>query len=195
MDATAIAPPAVKNDSPPAADPRVDALDGEPLLAEALVAKVTKVSPASVVMMVLGAIAFLYFARPVILPIFLACVAGMALKPLIRWLSCGHIPPPLSAAVVLCLLVSGIAMGSFYLGRPAVTWINEAPQHLSSLRQRVQKYFPRAESISQAAAAVNNLGASEDEKQKVPAVELKTSAVPTGIINWTGTLLAGIGET
>jgi len=30
-----------------------------------------------IVLMVLGTIAFLYFARPVILPVFLACVAGM----------------------------------------------------------------------------------------------------------------------
>ena len=38
-----------------------------------------------IVLIVLGTIAFLYFARPVVLPVFLACVAGMALKPLIRW--------------------------------------------------------------------------------------------------------------
>src|SRR5450756_1649433 len=67
-------------------------------------ATVAKTTPVQIVLVVLGVIAFLYFARPVILPIFLACVGGMTLKPLIRWLSYCHIPPALSAAVVLCLL-------------------------------------------------------------------------------------------
>ena len=50
-------------------------------------------------LIVLGTIAFLYFARPVVLPVVVACVAGMTLKPLIRWLVCCHIPPAVSAAV------------------------------------------------------------------------------------------------
>lgn len=148
-----------------------------------------------VVGIALGVIGFLYFARPVVLPIFLACVGGMTLKPLIRWLSYCHIPPAFSAAVVLCILVSGIGIGFFELGRPALTWINEAPQHMTELRQRVQKFFPRIARFNQAAAAVNNLGATEADKEKTTMVEVKTSRVPSTFINWTGTFLAGIGET
>ena len=144
-------------------------------------------------------IAFLYFARPVVLPVFLACVAGMTLKPLIRWLSCCHIPPALSAAVVLCFLVTAVGVGFFQLGRPALTWMNEAPQHMTELRQRVQNLFPRIARFSLAAAAVNNLGATEAEKEaqqeKAPTVEVKDSRGTGSILNWTGTLLVGIGET
>ncbi|MCU0785352.1 MAG: AI-2E family transporter, partial [Verrucomicrobia bacterium] len=105
-----------------------------------------------IVLIVLGTIAFLYFARPVILPVFLACVAGMALKPLIRWSSCCHIPPALSAAVVLCLLVAAVGIGFFQLGRPALTWMNEAPQHMTDLRQRVLNIFPRLANAHQEGA-------------------------------------------
>jgi predicted PurR-regulated permease PerM len=168
---------------------------GEPLLAEAMVATSVTTTSMQIVLILLAAIAFLYFARPVILPIFLACVAAMTLKPLIRWLSYCHIPPALSAAVVLCLLVSGVAIGFFQLGHPASTWINEAPQHMAELRQRAQKLFPRVARVSAAAAAVNNLGATEEEQKKTTTVELKTSRVPSTLINWTGTILAGIGET
>jgi predicted PurR-regulated permease PerM len=135
----------------------------------------------------------------VVLPVFLACVAGMTLKPLIRWLSYCHIPPALSAGVVLCLLVAAVGIGFFQLGRPALTWMNEAPQHMTALRQRVQTMFPRIARISQAAAAVNNLGATEEEKKeeqkKAPTVEIKDSRGTSSILNWTGTLLVGIGET
>jgi predicted PurR-regulated permease PerM len=168
----------------------------EALLAEEIAASVAKTTPVQIILILLGTITFLYFARPVVLPIFLACVAGMALKPLIRWLSYCHIPPALSAAVILCLLVSGVAIGFLQLGRPALTWMNEAPEHMTELRQRVQKIFPRIARFNQAAAAVSNLGATEEEQNKAPTtVELKTSRVPSTFINWTGTFLAGIGET
>jgi predicted PurR-regulated permease PerM len=153
-----------------------------------------KTTGPQIALIVLGTVAFLYFARPVVLPIFLACVGGMTLKPLIRWLSQCHIPPGLSAAVVLILLVGSLGFGFFELGRPAMAWMNEAPAHMAELRQRVQRMFPRVARFSLAAEAVNNLGAADEEQKKVTAVELKTSRVPSTFINWTGTFLAGLGE-
>ena len=79
-----------------------------------------------------------------------------------------------------------------------MTWMNEAPQHMTELRQRLQKMVPGAARFSQAATAVNDLGATAEEKKaeqkKVPTVEIKTSRFP-GIFNWTGTFLVGAGET
>jgi predicted PurR-regulated permease PerM len=159
----------------------------------------TKTTSVQMVLMALGTIAFLYFARPVILPVFLACVAAVTLKPLIRWLSYCHIPTALSAAVVLGLLVSAIGIGFYQLGRPALAWMNDAPQHMTDLRQRVQRLLPPGSRFSEAAAAVSNLGATEAEKkeeQKIaPTVQLKDNHGPTSLINWTGVFLAGVGET
>ncbi len=192
-------PPAAKDGSPVAAALRTDVPGGEPPSVESLSTPFARATSAQIVIIGLGTVAFLYFARPVILPICLACVAGMTLKPLIRWLSCCHIPPALSAAVVLGLLVAAVGVGFFQLGRPALTWVNEAPQHMTELRQRVLKLFPRAERFSAAAAAVDNLGATDMEKaaaqEKTPTLEVKESRGTGSILNWTGTLLAGLGET
>jgi predicted PurR-regulated permease PerM len=108
-------------------------------------AAVAKTTPVQIVLIVLGTMAFLYFARAVVLPVFLACVAGMALKPLIRWLSNGHLPPARGAAVVLSLFMAAVAIGSVQLGQPAVAWMNDAPEHMAQLRHRVLKMFPRVE--------------------------------------------------
>jgi predicted PurR-regulated permease PerM len=199
MDAATITRPIVaKDDTTVAVAPLADAVNAEPTPAERI-ATARKVTPVQIVLIVLGAIGFLYFARPVVLPVFLACVAGMALKPLIRWSTSLHIPPALSAAVVLCLLVGAIGVGFFQLGRPALTWMNEAPQHMTDLRQRVQNMFPRIARFNQAAAAVNNLGATEAEKkeqqEKAPTVEVKDSRGTSSILDWTGTFLVGLGET
>src|ERR1017187_9145059 len=159
MSATMITQPiVVKDDSTVAAEPRADASSHEPLSAGPTATTSAKATPVQIVLLLLGAIAFLYFARPVVLPVVLACIAAVTLKPLIRWSSCCHIPPAFSAAVVLCILVAAIGIAFFQLGRPALTWMNEAPQHMTELRHRVQKIFPRLARFSEAAAAMNNLG-------------------------------------
>jgi predicted PurR-regulated permease PerM len=101
----------------------------------------------------------------------------------------------LSAAVLLFLLMAAVGIGFFELGRPALTWMNDAPQHMTALRQRVQKMFPRIARFSQATAAVNNLGATEAEQKQAPTVEIKDNRGTGAFINWTGSFLAGTGET
>ena len=170
-----------------------------PSVPSAAPAAATRTPPVQRGLIILGVIAFLYFARPVVLPVFLACVAAMTLKPLIRWLSCCRIPPALSAAAVLAVLVAGVTIGFIQLGQPALTWMNEAPQHMTELRQRVQKLFPRVARFSAAAAAVNNLGATDAERaaeqKKTPTLEVKDSRGTGAFVNWTGSFLAGAGET
>jgi predicted PurR-regulated permease PerM len=151
------------------------------------------------VLVVLGVVAALYFARPVLLPIFFACLAGMTLKPLIRWSSNCHIPPALSAAILLSLIVAGVVIGFSRFDRPAMTWVNDAPQHMTELRQRIQRLLPPGARFSEAAAAVNNLGATEAEKKEAqknaPTVQVKDNHSSASLINWTEFFLAGLVET
>ena len=183
-------PSAAAIEPPPAAGLRA---------AEPAAGSTPKATHAQVTLLILGVIAFLFFARPVALPVFLACMAGMTLKPLIGWLSRWHIPKALSAAVVVGLLVATAVFGFLRLRRPAMQWINDAPQHMTELRRRVQEYSPRLVQFNEAAAAVNNLGASEEEKkvakEKSPTVEVKDSRGTSSILDWTGTFLMGTGET
>ena len=148
-----------------------------------------------IAMVVLGAVAFLYFARPFMLPIVSACLLGMTLKPVIRWLSECHIPPAIGAAIALGFLVAAVGIGFFQLGQPAEALMNNTPKHMAQLRQKVQTMFPRFARFNQAAAAVNNLGATDGEKKTAPTVEVKDNRVTGSFLNWTGTFLAGVGET
>lgn len=159
-----------------------------------------RTTPAQIVLMVLATTAFFYFARPVLLPVFLACIAGMTLKPLIGWSSRYHVPKPLSAAIILVVLMSILGAGFVQLGRPALQWMDEAPEHITVLRQRVQKLVPRIENFNQVAAAVSDLAVTTEgkkaEQKKDPTVKVKISDDHrSSILNWTGTLLVGIGET
>jgi len=147
------------------------------------------------ILIVLGGAGFLHIARPVVLPIVLACVGAMTLKPLIRWLSNCRIRPALGAAVVLSIIGVAAGIAFVHLGRPAMAWVNEAPLHMAELRQRALKLLPRAGRFSMAAAAVNNLGASEAEQKRPPMVEIKDTHGGSAFMNRTGIWLAAIGET
>ena len=156
------------------------------------------VAPPYVALVAFGAIAFLYVGRSVVLPVILAWMAATTLRPLVTWLSWIRLPRTFSAAVISCLLVGAIVAGFLQLERPAARWINEAPERMTELRQRVQRIFPKAQHLSQATAAVSNLGATEAEKReeqrKTPMVEVKDQRGTASILNWTGTFLAGLGE-
>jgi predicted PurR-regulated permease PerM len=157
-----------------------------------------KMTPAQVILVGLSITAFLYFARPVVLPVFLACLAAMALKPLMNGLSFLHIPTAPAAVIVFVALVASLAIGFVELGRPAIHWVDDAPQHMTELRGRIQKLFPNALRMSHALDKVGDLGATEaekrDEQKKVPTVEIKDQRGTTSVLNWTGTILAGLGE-
>ena len=171
----------------------------EPLPDQPVALTLSRLALAQIVLIALGIVGALYFARPVLLPIFFACVAAMTLKPLIRWASCCHIPPAISAAIVLLLLVSGVAIGFSQFDGPAMAWVNDAPQHMTELRQRIQKLLPPGARFSAAAAAVNNLGATEAEKKEeqknAPTVQVKDNHSSVSVINWTELILVGLIET
>jgi predicted PurR-regulated permease PerM len=181
------------------ATPETTALESEASPALPVALTMSKTALAQTVLIVLGLVAALYFARPVLLPIFLACVGAMTLKPVIRWSSICHIPPAISSAIVMLLLVAGVVAISSRFDRPAMAWVNDAPQHMTELRQRIQKLLPPGARFSAAAAAVNNLGATEAEKreaQKIaPTVQLKDNHSSVSAINWTELFLMGLIET
>ena len=69
-------------------------------------------------------------------------MAATTLRPLVRWLSCLHLPTAFSAAVVFCLLVGAIAAGFLELERPATRWMMSS-ERMTELRQRFRRSFQR----------------------------------------------------
>jgi predicted PurR-regulated permease PerM len=156
--------------------------------------------PVQYIILAFAVTAFLYFSRPVTLPLFLACLAATTLKPLMRWLGYLRVPTVPSAAIVFILLVSALGVGFTQLGRPTMRWIDNAPEHMAELRTRAAKVFPNAARMSDGMTAVTDLGAAatktKEDVAAAPAqtVEIKDQRGTNSILNWTGTVLAGLLE-
>jgi predicted PurR-regulated permease PerM len=183
-------------------DPEAEAPEGSKLTAaappEVKPPALRQINGAQMTLLVLGTIAFLYFSRPVTLPVVLAWMCATALRPLVRWLTALKLPTPVAAAVVFCLLLAVMVFGVFQIERPAVKWLNEAPQHMTTIRHRFLRLFPKALHLPEATEAVTQLGETTADKKPqdgVPVVEVRQQPRGPGpILNWTGTLLGGLGE-
>lgn len=148
---------------------------------------------------VLAIIAFLHLGRPFVLPIFLAAFLAMTVKPVMGWLGVIRIPAPVGAAVVLGCLVALAGFSFVRLSQPAVKWMNDAPVHLTQLRQRANSLFTFGPRLTEAATAVNNLVAAAPEKppatKSVTLVEVKEPTHNNAWMAWTSTFLQSAVET
>lgn len=142
-------------------------------------------------------IAFAYFARPLVLPVMLAWVASMALKPPVSWLRAHHLPSPAAAALVVGVVVLAIIFAVGYLGRPAATWLKSYPQVAPQLKQKFEHVFHPIAGLNlvpSTVASVTNTNQPGHPSQS-PAPSPANEQIITTVFNWTGTALAGIVET
>lgn len=149
---------------------------------------------ARVVFVVLALVAFAHLARAVVVPVLLAWVASMTLKAPVRWLRECHLPAPVAAAIVVGVFVAGIGYGVVHLGRPAAEWLAAAPENFPRLKDKFKHVLRPAARLSEAASGVGNLTA-DDTARKPQPVEVQDNRVANSVFTWTGSLLAGAGET
>ena len=153
-----------------------------------------------IVVIIAGVTAFAYFARPIVLPVLLAWVASMALKPPVTWLRARYVPTPLAAALVVGLTCAAILCAIGYLGRPAADWIKSYPQAVPELKERFQHLIHPVASVlptaTVSATAPANVSTNAIDATKIlPAATPAGEQIVTTVFNWTGVALAGTAET
>jgi predicted PurR-regulated permease PerM len=140
---------------------------------------------------------FLYWARPVILPVVFAFMAAAALKPVVRLLARLHVPAVPAALIIFVFLLAALVIGLARAGRPALAWVDNGPENVSELQNRVERLFPSAARFVRAVSAIGDLSVIGDKKngpKKAQTVEISNARAGPTIVGWTGTFLGGLGE-
>lgn len=117
-----------------------------------------------------------YFARDFFLPVVLAWILSLLLKPAVRFLSFYRIPESIGAGILLLGLLGFFLTGVFLLSGPATSWIQRAPASLQSVEGKVRGMMRSAQPITEAAETVEILAENTSE---TPKVEIKRP----GLIN------------
>src|SRR5437763_105476 len=80
----------------------------------------------------------LYLAREFLIPIAFALLLNFLLSPLVRRVLRWGINPPVSAAIVVVLLISAVAEGIYQLSGPAQRWAVTAPQSFARAEHKLR---------------------------------------------------------
>ncbi|MGH7953521.1 MAG: AI-2E family transporter, partial [Limisphaerales bacterium] len=146
---------------------------------------------------------FAYSARMVVLPILVAWIGSMMLKPPVGWLHAHRFPNYLASLIIVGIFLVIVCCGIYYLSRPAAEWIKSAPETLPRLRQKYESVFRHVSRLSHAASSLTQLSsnsntnknASRNSPPPTRAPEMANGSMLGKLFTWTGSMAAGVGET
>src|SRR3954447_26149367 len=138
----------------------------------------------------------LYLAREFLIPIIFALLLNFLLSPLVRRLLRWRINPPLSAAIIVVLLIGAVAEGIYQLSGPAQRWAVTAPQSFSrpehKLRTIIRPVQQVPKNVERAADAVSS---SSPTGSNPPSVVVQTGpSVSSRLFGTTQRIVAGLLE-
>ena len=161
------------SDSPPATRPAPSdtsseatadqGVEGGSALAFLQASSVTRM--AAIGLLILALIYTAYFAKPILLPIFLALLLTILLMPAVRLLTRLRLPQTLSAFLIVAMLGTGLAAGTVQLAGPAAEHLDLGPnvlykieRKLAELKLPLRKAQETTEKIAEIAKLENNEG-------------------------------------
>jgi predicted PurR-regulated permease PerM len=109
-----------------------------------------------------AAMAVLYWARAVFIPIVLSILISYALSPLVRSLTRIRVPRMLAAAVVVALLAGGLGYSAYSLSDDASAIVAAMPEAATKLRQALRREREDG-AIQQVQRAAEELQRTADE--------------------------------
>ena len=118
-------------------------------------------------LLILGILYTIYFARSLLLPVFLALLLAAFLQPLVQKLNRLRIPDIAGAAIVVLFFVLVLGGAIYQLSSPAADWVNRGPlllqkadHKLSALKQSIKKAQEKTQQLE-------DIGKLDETKAKV----------------------------
>lgn len=103
----------------------------------------------------------LYFARDVVVPVAIAVLLSLLLSPVIARLKRLRVPEPLSAALVVAMLVGAFFYGLYSLSAPAAQWFDRMPQVMGEIQGKLGALKRPVEQVQKASREVEELAEVE----------------------------------
>jgi predicted PurR-regulated permease PerM len=185
VDSTATAPP-VDGSAPPPDIGRTVAAVGAPRAR----------SIETTILTALALLYSLYLAREFLIPIVFALLLNFLLSPLVRRLLRWGVNPPLSAAIIVVLLIGAAAEGIYQLSGPAQRWAVTAPQSFSRAEHKLRTIIrPMQQVTKNVERAADAVSSSSPTGGNAPSVVVQTGpSVSSRLFGTTQRIVAGLLE-
>ncbi|MGR3499426.1 MAG: AI-2E family transporter [Limimaricola soesokkakensis] len=166
--------PATEGDLP---DPALE-------LAENRLSELRKIRRLILCSFLLAAFTATYFARDVLLPIVLAILLTLTLRPLVRGLQRIGIPPGFSAVLLMLAIGLGFAIAGYFLSGPIGEMAARAPQIGSEVQSKLAGLMDRFASIQEVGKQVTEMAdaaGATDGEEKVEVVVDQSGLIPEAV--------------
>lgn len=114
--------------------------------------------------------AALYFTRDFVLPIVIALILALTLRPIVRFGARRHIPPVITAVVLTAGLIAGLILATYAVFLPVMDWIDDAPKIGQELKDKLASLRGPVEAIAEAEAEIDEVTATAADQQRPRAV-------------------------
>ncbi len=131
----------------------------------------------------------LYFVREIFLPIILAFVLYLLLRPSMRYLSKLRIPKVIAALLMIAVLFGGISVLGYTLSGPVSEWIAKAPKALPRLERRLSFIIKPLADVQRTSEQVEKIGDSAAPNNQ--AITVKGPSLGSLLASRTRTILTG----
>ncbi|QDU87469.1 AI-2 transport protein TqsA [Pirellulimonas nuda] len=148
-----------------------------------------------VILAVLAVFYTLYFARAILLPLTLALMGSIVLKPVTRRMEAAGLPGILSASLIFLVLTAVTIFGTVRLSGPVSDWLERAPQSFAKAGSRVKDYLKPLAQIKAAQQQVDEMTKLPGEEKNPDTVRVEQPAIASETINATGAYLASASIT
>lgn len=134
----------------------------------------------------------LYVARDILMPICLAWLLSLLLRPVVKGLKRLRVPEALGAALVVLGLMTVLGGGAYMLSEPAAAWIQRVPVVMSRIEFKLGDL---RDSIEAARTASRELERVAQSGAEVERVVVQGPSLADQLLTQTQFVLAGIAVT
>jgi predicted PurR-regulated permease PerM len=116
-----------------------------------------------------GLVAFLYFGKPFLLPLTVAILTALALRPVVRALASLRMPEWLAALLVLTVGTLLLGVGAYKLSEPAAEWLQRSPSVYQDIDRLIRKVQTPISAIGTIAHKAEEAARAGEPKARKPA--------------------------
>ncbi|HEX2115071.1 MAG TPA: AI-2E family transporter [Alphaproteobacteria bacterium] len=154
-----------------------------------------KASRASLaILATLAIISALHVAAEIVIPIVAAIVLQFMVAPAMRQLCRWHVPPPISAAIIVIGLATMLIVGIYHLTSPAAEWLDRVPEVSSRIQEKLRVVREPVEQVAKASEQVERATTVTGEATNVQ-VTLRRPGLLEQLAGGVRSLLFGISVT
>jgi predicted PurR-regulated permease PerM len=134
----------------------------------------------------------LKIASAFFVPVVLAILLKFLFASVIRGLARLHIPPPVSAAIVVIVMLGALTLGIYQVASPAGEWIGKLPQTVRQVERKLKGVRQSVQEVTKATQEVDRL-TTLGPADKSPKIEVRRPSLGESLLAPTQEFIVSLG--